>query len=155
MTKSWEIDLTNSIFMTSSIVYILQWKVEKYKKLNFWSNIEKNETFLNIFIHSVLVWKWWWRKKKCIIKSLTNSRTSLFFLSFQLSNCTEERKRNFFPCTYFLGQQKDWERIKMQNTYLFHRKFITTNKVNSGGQTLKLSRLLCCTVSKKFEKSDI
>ena len=77
-----------------------------------------------------------------------------FFLSFQLSNCTEERKRNFFPCTYFLGQQKDWERIKMQNTYLFHRKFITTNKVNSGGQTLKLSRLLCCTVSKKIVKLD-
>ena len=96
MTKSWEIDLTNSIFMTSSIVYILQWKVEKYKKLNFWSNIEKNETFLNIFIHSVLVWKWWWRKKKCIIKSLTNSRTSLFFFLFNSQIARRRGKGIFF-----------------------------------------------------------
>ena len=130
-------------------------KSVKITEIDFWSNFEKNETFFKYFQTRRFGLEVMMKKEEMHNKKPHEFSNITFFLSFQLSNCTEERKRNFFPCTYFLGQQKDWERIKMQNTYLFHRKFITTNKVNSGGQTLKLSRLLCCTVSKKIEKYDL
>ena len=79
--------------MTSSIFCILQRKLEN---IIVDLILKKNETFLKIFKHSVLVWKWWWRKKKCIIKSLTNSRTSLFFFLFNSQIARRRGKGIFF-----------------------------------------------------------